>query len=74
MDVTLCGLKHQLDQLNGRLNKGDARRVACDSDVPIKDWRKLKNEDWDDNLGVQNRLRLGLAIVVLFSKTLVLIS
>jgi hypothetical protein len=33
MDVTLCGLKHQLDQLNGRLNKGDARRVACDSDV-----------------------------------------
>ncbi|MCI46120.1 hypothetical protein A2U01_0067360, partial [Trifolium medium] len=28
VDVTLCDLNHQLDQLNGRLNCRDARREA----------------------------------------------
>ncbi|MCH91059.1 hypothetical protein A2U01_0011983 [Trifolium medium] len=28
IDVTLCNLKHQLDQLNGCINYDNARRVA----------------------------------------------
>jgi hypothetical protein len=54
VDVTMCNLKHQLDELNGRLNYRDARRVASvqhcrlliGSDRRIRFTNmKLQNED-----------------------------